>query len=509
MLKELVAAVPGAEVVREGNPEISTIAYDSRRVGPGALFVAVPGFAVDGHNFLPDAAARGATAVVVQADHLANISSLLDDLPAELPVVAVPDSRHALALMSAAFFGYPARQMKVVGVTGTDGKTTTTYLITALLEAAGHRVGLMGTVGIKVGEQVFDNPERHTTPESTEVQEILAQARDAGAEYAVIETSSHALELERVTGCEYDVSVITNVTGDHLDFHGSYENYLAAKAKLFSMLGDAVDKGVPKTAVLNLDDPRSFDTLRAAAGSARIMTYAIEAEATVSARDLELQADGARFTLVTPEGSIPIQTHLPARYNVSNCLAAAAAVLALGVPLETIARGLAEFQGVPGRMERIASGQPFSLIVDYAHTPDSMRKMLQNMRAVAKGRLLVVFGAIGGRDQHRRSGLANVISEIADLAFITNEDPHHEPAEQILADIADAFMKQGWQEGERFWRQADRQEAILMALQAARPDDIVLLTGKGHEQSIIIGDEATPWDDREAARTALRRLGFG
>lgn len=507
-LHELVTVLPDATVVRAGNPVIASLTYDSRRVTSGALFVAVPGFTTDGHRFVANAAAQGAVAIVVQADRMGGQNLTLDALPPGLAVVAVPDSRRALALLAAAFYGYPARRMKVVGVTGTDGKTTTTYLITALLEAAGHRVGLMGTVEFRVGDRVLTNLTRQTTPESLEVQQIMAEALGAGAEYAVVETSSHALELERVTGCEYDVAVVTNITGDHLDFHGSFDAYVAAKAKLFSMLGESVYKGVPKTAVLNADDAASFAPLRAAARAERLWSYAIEGEATVTARDVALRPDGATFTIATVDASASVETHLPARFNVANCLAAASAALALGVPLDTIARGLSGFAGVPGRMERIAQGQPYTVIVDYAHTPDSMRKVLTSLRAVARGRIIVMFGAAGGRDRSRRGGLGRMVGELADYAVVTDEDPRHERPEDIMAEIAEGLRERGRQDGTDFAQIVDRREAIVAACRQAQPGDIVLLAGKGHEQSMLVGDEKRPWDDREAARAALRLLGY-
>ncbi|MCX6024576.1 MAG: UDP-N-acetylmuramoyl-L-alanyl-D-glutamate--2,6-diaminopimelate ligase [Chloroflexi bacterium] len=508
-LGQLLTGVPGALPARMGNPDITSMCYDSRRAGPGALFVAVPGFTTDGHRFVAEAAARGCAAVVVQASSMAAGSVDLSALPPGVAAVVVPDTRRALAQLAAAFYGYPARHMKVVGVTGTDGKTTTTYLIAALLEAAGRRVGLMGTVEFKVGDKTLTNTTRQTTPESLEVQALLAEALSVGAEDAVIETSSHALELERVTGCEYDVAVVTNVSGDHLDFHGSFEAYLAAKAKLFAMLGVAAPKGVPKTAVLNADDPASFGPFRAAARADRIMTYAIDGEATVTAREVVLGPDGARFLLSTPEGDVPVTTHLPARFNVANCLAAASAALALGIGPDTIARGLAAFEGVPGRMERIALGQPYTVIVDYAHTPDSMRKVLQNLRAVTAGRLIVVFGAAGGRDRARRGGLGRVVGELADFAIAANEDPRHERPADILAEIAVGLEERGRRAGADFLQIVERGEAIAEAFRRAQPGDIVIIAGKGHEQSMIVGDEKLPWDDRTAARAALRREGYG
>jgi len=499
-LSQLLQDLSEKEFLGDPDVEISSLCYDSRKAGPGALFAAVPGFHVDGHRFVTDAVRRGAVAVVAERGRVGSLGDLPEPRPA---LVLVDNARRALAKLACAFYGYPARKLRVIGVTGTDGKTTTTYLINAILEEAGYRAGLLGTVEFKVGGGRWNNDTRQTTPESPDIQALLAQMVREKVDYAIIESTSHALVLDRVTGCEYDVGVFTNLTSDHLDFHGSREQYLRDKMRLFEMLGDSWDKGIPKVGVLNADDP-AYSVL-AAVSPGPVISYGLENPASVTARDLRLRPDGSSFTAVTPEGELEVELPLAARFNVYNALAAIGVGLSQGIALPAIGRALASVTGVPGRMERIDEGQPFTVMVDYAHTPDSLQKVLETLRPLAKGRIIVVFGCAGERDRARRSGMGRVAGELADFAVLTNEDPRSEDPRLILQEI-EAGMASSGRDVSACIKIVDRREAIAYAFKMALPEDVVLLTGKGHEGCIIIGTERVPWDDRRVAREVLREL---
>ncbi len=500
-LSRLCTAIGVMTPPGEVDVRIDGIEYDSRRVRPGRLFVAIPGFHVDGHDFVGQAIAAGAAVVVVRRDRLA----LLGDQP--VPLLAVDDTRAALSALAAEFYGHPGRSMRVIGVTGTDGKTTTTYLTSALLESAGKQTGLMGTVDFKVGPEWRHNDTRQTTPEALEVQQLLAEMRDAGVTHTVVESSSHGLELRKLDHCAFDVAVVTNVGQDHLELHGTADAYLAAKGRLFAFLDDRAGKPGPATAVVNADDPRSAEHMRSRT-HATLRSYGIDTSADVRAEDLSLDATGASFILITPSGRVPVRTQLPGRFNVSNALAAATVALAEGVDLPQIAAGLADARGVPGRMERIDAGQPFSVIVDYAHTGPAFEKVLRTLRPLTAGRIIAVFGCAGGRSPERRPGMGNVAARLTDFSVLTNEDPHEEDPRTILDDIAAAMRSAGRREGDGFIVVDDRRTAIRTALERARPGDMVLLAGKGHEQSIIVGRTKHPWDERTVARELLAALGY-
>ena len=482
--------------------EVESVAFDSRRVQRGALFVAVPGFETDGHNFIPQALERGAIALLVQEDRRPLWRPAVSGR--EVAVVAVEDTRWALADVSAAFLSYPARTLRVVGITGTKGKTTTTYLTSALLEAGGYRTGMLSGVASKVGRRFTMNTSQITTPESLEVQSLLARMRDEGAEYAVVESTSHGLALRRLERLEYDVAAFTNLSPDHLDFHANMDHYREAKGRLFEMLDEAADKGIGKTAVLNADDPASA-YLRSRTSRARVLTYGIESrEADVRAQEVELSEHGSRFRLVTPAGQTALEIPLLGLFSVYNSLAAAAVAVSQGVDAATIADALASFGSVPGRMERIECGQPFAVVVDYAHTPDSLRSVLQALRPVASGRLVAVFGAGGDRDPGRRTGMGEAAAALADFAVLCNDNPRTEDPGVIIEQIAQAMLRAGKREGDDFIRLPDRRAAMRYAFEHARVGDVVLIAGKGHEPYLIVGSEYLPWDDREVAREELR-----
>ncbi|MBM2827255.1 MAG: UDP-N-acetylmuramyl-tripeptide synthetase [Dehalococcoidia bacterium] len=371
-LSTLLDALPDKRTLGSADPEVTVLCYDSRSVHEGALFVAVPGLNVDGHDFIPQAVDKGASVVVAQEDRYRSGASWVASLPPSMPVALVPDSRRALALIAAAFYGHPARRLKVVGITGTDGKTTTTFLTSALLEAGGHKTGFMSTVAIKVGSDTWHNESGQTTQEAPEVQELLARMSAADVGYAVVETSSHALALDRVTGCEYDVAVVTNVSSDHLDFHGTQEEYLRAKARLFRMVGESMDKGVPKVSVLNADDKSYGYLAKDACG--RVITYGIQNQAQVMAKNLVCQGLSSRFTLVAPEGQASVSLPMPGEYNVYNCLAAVSVALSQGVSMKAIKERLEAGVVVPGRMERVDVGQPFNVSArDQGETDGGLR----------------------------------------------------------------------------------------------------------------------------------------
>ena len=500
----LLAELPGARLVRgDASQQLAGVEHDSRRVQPGGLFVAIPGFSTDGHNFLTPATGRGAVAVVVQEDR----AEAWRTLGGDAAVIAVDDSRAALAAAAAWFYGHPGRELTVVGITGTDGKTTTSHLLTSVFEAAGLRAGRLGTVDTYLPGETGSVGGRMTTPESPEVQRLLRRMVDASCDVAIVESTSHGLALHRLDHVEYDIAVLTNITGDHLDFHKTFEAYREAKALLFEALDDSADKGGGKVAVVNADDPSANFMLERTA--ARPLRFGLEArDADVVASNVHLRADGSSFRLSTPFGSVDTAIRLPALFNVANALAAAAAGLAAGVDLAAIGRGLEALPGVPGRMEHIQAGQPFDVIVDYAHTGDAVRKVLEVLRSVTGGRLLVVVGAAGERDPGRRFGVARATSAGADFAVFTSEDPRREDPAAIVREIGNHAEGAGLQRGTGFVEVEDRREAIAEAFRRARPGDLVVVLGKGHEQSIVYGADARPWDDREVAREELARLGY-
>ncbi len=482
-----------------GDKEISALAYDSRKVVPGGLFVAVPGTHTDGRRFLGEAAQRGAVVALGEAPGMPTSA-----LP--LPYIEVRDVRTALANLACTFYGYPARQLCTIGITGTDGKTTTSNLISAIFESAGRPTGLMTTANFKIRGQEWENATRQSTLEALEVQQLLRRMLDAGVSHAVIESTSHGLELRRVHGCEFDVGVVTNITHEHLDFHKTIEGYRRAKARLFEMLDPQRDKGLGcrPVAILNRDDS-SYEILKPYC-RVPILDYGVDTPAAVRAVDMQLQADCTRFRAVLPEAEIAIETRLVGRFNVSNCLAAIATAYSQGIAPADIARGLASVAGVTGRMERIDEGQSFTVIVDYAHTPDSLEKVLAILRPLTAGKLMVVFGSAGERDVQKRPIMGRIAAQMADFFVITDEDPREEEREKILDEIAQGAEAVGKRRGKDFLCIADRTEAIARAFAQAKAGDTILLAGKGHEQSIIIGREKFPWDDRRVAREQLRQL---
>lgn len=476
--------------------DVRAIAYDSRKVAPGSLFVAIEGFHRDGHAFAAEAVKRGAVAVVAQRK-----------LRSKVPVAVVADSRAALADLAAEMFEHPTRKLKLVAVTGTDGKTTTVHLVSDVLEAGGERTGFATTVDFKIADHISANDTRQSTQEAVEIQEFFAELLVAGGTWGVLEATSHALALRKLRGTEVDIAVFTNLSPEHLDFHGTLQGYLEAKGILFDMLGQGTNKGVPKTAVLNADDPHWQYLVDRAAG-ANVITYGIDAHADVQGTVLAADASGSRVRVEARGETVEIALPLVGRFNVQNALAAIAAGVAAGVPLAKARDALQRAKPVRGRMERVDCGQPFGVIVDYAHTPESLDKVLALLRPLTKGRLIALFGSAGERDRTKRPRLAEVAAKHADFFVITQEDPRLEDPAAILADIEAGATGAGKTRGTDYVVIDDRREAVREAMRRAQAGDTVLLAGKGHEGSMIVGEEKRPWDEAAAARDALRELGF-
>lgn len=467
--------------------EVTGLAYDSRNVRAGTLFFAVPGVHVDGHDYAAVAVKDGAIGVVVERE--------MEGLDA--PQLVVDRTRRALADAADAWYEQPSKELEVIGITGTDGKTTTSFLAVELLRAGGRRPGLIGTVAADIGDERLPNEDRNTTPESLELQELLARMVEAGNESVVMEATSHGLALERTRNCRFDVGVVTSVTSEHLEFHGSLEAYRRAKARL-------VEEA--PLAILNTDDD-AYAFFRERARD-RVLTYGIDADADLRATELVADAAGSRFTLVAPDWRGEVTTPMPGRFNVSNALAALAVAHAEGVAWPVAVDALARTMGVPGRMERVDAGQPFAVVVDYAHTADSLGKVLRMLRPVTRGRLIAVFGSAGERDPTKRPAMGRVSAELADVTVVTDEDPRLEDPRAINEAIADGARSAGGVDGESLLVIDDRREAIARAMAMAREGDVVLLAGKGHETSIFYGADKLPWDDREVARDALAAAGW-
>jgi UDP-N-acetylmuramoyl-L-alanyl-D-glutamate--2,6-diaminopimelate ligase len=487
------------------NVNVSGLACDSRRVQPGDLFVALSGAPTDGHQYIPNAIAQGAAAVIgVEA---------INPLP--VPYVRVSNSRQALAHLSAAWFGYPAQKLVVMGITGTDGKTTTTSLVFNILKAAGIRAGMISTVSAIIGESELDTGFHVTTPDAPDVQRFLAEMVKEGLTHSVLETTSHGLAQYRVDACNFAVAAVSNITHEHLNFHGSYEAYRAAKARLFEMLPPE------GCAVLNQDDS-SFDYLAGVCDRRAIISYGFHAGAQIRPLGVSHTPGGLQFTVSGAGERFSLKSPLVGNFNISNILAAiGVTVCALGISSVHARQGIATMQGVPGRMERIDLGQDFTAIVDFAHTPNALRVALETIRNMiaisaetkrgeagktAKGRVIAVFGSAGARDVAKRRLMAETAAELADISILTAEDPRGESLEGILVEMAAGAESRGGVEGQTFYRIPDRGEAIRFGLSLARPSDVVIALGKGHEQSMCFGDIEYPWDDRIAMRAALSKL---
>ncbi len=471
-LHELMA---GAGALPAADPEVGALAYDTRRVEDGTLFFCVPGFTRDGHDLAPDALAAGAAGLVVERP-----------LGLGAPEVLVPGVRAAMAPAAARLAGDPTARLDVVGVTGTNGKTTTAFLVRALLEAAGRPTGLLGTVTSVVGGET--RTVERTTPEAIDLQPTFREMAEAGDVACAMEVSSHALELHRADAVHWAVAIFTNLTQDHLDFHPTMEEYFLAKRRLF--------EAGPAHAVINLDDPYGA---RLAGEQPDAITFGLEAEgADWRATGIETGLAGSAMTVRTPEGVVALRSPLPGRFNVANVLGAAAAVRALGVPLEAIAAALPDAGRVPGRFEPVEEGQPFAVLVDYAHTPDSLENVLRAAREIGEGRLVCVFGCGGDRDRGKRPLMGEIAARLADRVIVTSDNPRSEPPAAIVTEVMAGA-------GRGAEAEVDRCAAIGAAIAEAAPGDVVLIAGKGHEQGQeLAGGEKIPFDDVTVAREALR-----
>ena len=488
---------------------ITGLALDSRMIRPGHLFIAVPGRSADGHDYIPDAIRDGAAAVVGEQQ--------LDGL--SVPYIQVENSRQALTWLAAAFYGNPGRKLTVIGVTGTDGKTTTCNLLYQILLAAGIKAGLISTVNAVIGDEFLDTGFHVTTPDAPDVQRYLARMVESGLTHVVLETTSHGWAQYRVDACEFDVGVITNITHEHLDQHGSFENYRLAKARLFQSLDQTRPKpqGNPRLAVLNRDDA-SYEYLASAVQSAirdpqstiQLASYGLDATADIRAESIQFSPQGFQFEALGDELRLPVTCRLVGAFNVSNCLAAlTAAVCGLGLAPAIAARGIAALAGIPGRMELIDLGQPFTTFVDFAHTPNALRLAIETVRTMTGKRVILIFGSAGLRDREKRRMMAEVAAQWSDVSILTAEDPRTESLEGILEEMADGARRQGGVEQKTFFRIPDRGEAIRLGVRMAGPGDIVMACGKGHEQSMCFGTTEYPWDDRIAMRAALsERMGI-
>jgi UDP-N-acetylmuramoyl-L-alanyl-D-glutamate--2,6-diaminopimelate ligase len=487
-LGELADVISPERVIGIPVGEVRGLAYDSRRVAPGTVFFAVPGVHVDGHDFVAQAVERGALATVVERE--------LPD--ASVPQLVVSRSRDALADAADVWFGHPSRGLHVVGVTGTDGKTTTCFLAAAMLRAAGRRPGLIGTVELGIGDERIPNENRNTTPEALELQGLLADMLAAGNDSVVMEATSHGLALARTRNVDFDIAILTNLTSEHLEFHGTLENYRAAKATLFEQA---------PISILNVDDP-SFAYFRTHAAES-VTTYGLEADADVMASAVDASSTGTSFTVTAGSWSGRVELRLPGSFNVHNALAVMALAEVEGIDLDIAARALREVPGVPGRMETVDLGQPFGVVVDYAHTADSLSKVLRILRPLTSGRLIAVFGSAGERDPTKRPAMGRVAAQLADITVVTDEDPRLEDPRVINEAIANGARAAGARDGEALYVIDDRPAAIGHAIGLAREGDVILLAGKGHEKNIIYGTEGRWWDEKEVARRALREHGYG
>jgi UDP-N-acetylmuramoyl-L-alanyl-D-glutamate--2,6-diaminopimelate ligase len=474
-IERVIAALAPVDVVGRAPVEIADLAYDARSATAGSLFFCVPGTRVDGHEFAAEAVANGAVALVVQRP-----------LEPDVPQIVVADPRRAMGVAADEFFERPTEALEVAGVTGTNGKTTTAFLLYSILAAAGRRPGLLGTIESRVGGE--RRGALRTTPEAIDLQRSFREMLDGGDRSCAMEATSHGSELGRLERVRFSALVFTNLTQDHLDFHGTIERYFDAKRRLFT-------ESRPPAAV-NLGDAHGRELAQELEGNQRLLTFGFAEDAELKPENLEVGPRGARFTAA----GIELETRLRGRFNIENVLGAVAGARLLGIPDEAIAQGVKELRGVPGRFEAVDEGQPFTVLVDYAHTPDSLENVLRTARDLAHNRLICVFGCGGDRDRGKRPLMGRIASELADLAIVTSDNPRSEEPEAIIAEIvagaeADVDVE------------PDRRDAIARAIEIAREGDVVVIAGKGHEQGQQFANAAVPFDDRDVVREALRRLG--
>jgi UDP-N-acetylmuramoyl-L-alanyl-D-glutamate--2,6-diaminopimelate ligase len=480
-LRDLVQVLPDIiEIKGNTSVDINCIAYDSRKVSSGCIFVAIKGYSKDGHDYINQAVSKGAKAVIGE-----NKIELKNT-----PYIRVANSRKALAYSSNWFYEYPSRKLKIVGITGTNGKTTTAYLVKSLLEGAGFSTGIIGTIGNIIKDQHI--PAVRTTPESLELNQLFVKMIEHQVDYAVMEVSSHSLKLHRVDGIGYEVGVFTNLTQDHLDFHGSFEDYFAAKKRLFE---------ASKKAVVNVDDTygRKLRELL----TIPTITYGINNDSDIKARNIDMNADGVSYDIIVDGELFHILYKVPGEFSINNSLAALAVGFSLGLPMKLLAESLKNVKGVSGRFEPIKMGQNFSVIIDYAHTPDGIENVLKAIKSFCKGRIITVFGCGGDRDKKKRPIMGGIASRLSDYCIITSDNPRSEEPDIIMKEI-----EQGISEKNNYEKITDRREAIKRALEIAKKDDVILIAGKGHETYQIIKDQVIKFDDGEVVKQLLKDRGF-
>lgn len=478
---------------------VEGIQYDSRNVENNQIFVALSGGNFDGHDFIPTAIKNGAIAIIGTQDkdkwsHL------------EIPYIQVENGREALAYCSASFYDFPSHSMVLIGVTGTDGKTTTSNFIYQILHTAGLKVGIISTVNAQIGDEVLDTGFHVTTPEAPAVQYYLWKMKEAGMTHVILETTSHGLAQYRVAGCEFDIAVVTNITHEHLDFHGSYQSYLQAKGKLFEYLHETSPKSFfpNRIAVLNKDD-NSFAYLNQITKS-RQVHYSKEQKSELYADEITHSSEGIWFTVNGENYAVRVHSNIPGDFNVSNVLAAmAATIIGVGIDPQVAAEGIENVKSVPGRMEQIQMGQPFQAIVDFAHTPNALENAINTVRKTTNGRVITIFGSAGLRDRQKRRMMAESSAKLADITIITAEDPRTESLDDILQEMRKSAEAVGAIFGKNLFIEPDRGQAIALGIQLAKADDVVMACGKGHEQSMCFGETEYLWDDRTAMRAALAR----
>ncbi len=494
ILSTLIQGLPDVQSIGSIDPEIFGISTDSRSIRAGYLFAALSGNVTDGHQYISHAIDSGAAALLVDATH-----TLPPDVP--IPVIRAQDSRRVLSTISARHYGFPSREMKMIGVTGTNGKTTTTYLIEGILRHNGIGGGVIGTVGARFAgrEEMTDA----TTPEAPQLHKILSEMRHAGVQVVAMEVSSHSLTLQRVTDIEFDVGIFTNLTQDHLDFHGTLDRYLAAKGRLFQSLIPQ-NPASPKVAVINRDDPVFDSVRRFVPDGCHAISYGFHPDADLRVRIIEMTATDSCFEVIGRFGVHEISLPTPGRHNILNFSAAFCACCAIGIEPSDVAAAAIHLTPAPGRMERIDVGQPFLVVVDYAHSPDALDNILSSLRPLVHGRLICVFGCGGDRDRTKRPRMAEAVVRHCDHAIVTSDNPRTEHPESIIAEILPGIPS-----GFPSTVMVDRHEAIFEAIRMAERDDAIVIAGKGHEDYQIIGRMKHHFDDREEARNALLRKGFG
>lgn len=489
-LTTLLTCLSHYKKIHNGNPFISTIEMDSRQVQKGSLFVCISGYTVDGHDFIEQALRNGASAILAEREIIT--------IDQTIPYIIVNDTKRALAQLADYFYNEPTRKLRLIGVTGTNGKTTTTHIIDEIFKDNGEQTGLIGTMYIKIGNETIDV--KNTTPESLVLQKTFAEMIAKNVSTAVMEVSSHALDMGRVRGCDFDIAVFTNLTQDHLDYHKTMEEYGRAKGLLFSQLGNCIDYKKPKFAILNQDDPIS-DMYKKLIAGAHILTYGIDTNSDVRATNIKMTAQGTTFTLTTPVGEAFISMKLVGKFSVYNVLAAVSSALAANISLQIIVNTIEKIDGVAGRFEVVNENQDFSVIVDYSHTPDSLENALTTVKQFANGRIFVIVGCGGDRDKTKRPIMAKIAVKYSDEAIFTSDNPRTEDPVQILKDMEAGVH------GENYKVFVDRKEAIYYAVLQAKKDDIILIAGKGHETYQIIGKQVLDFDDRKVARDAIKERG--